>query len=190
MKLPKDVIVIDNIISKELQETIKDTILGTNFNWFFISDVTNVKNNKQQRPGFQHEYVKNEQLNSDYHNLVLPIIENSCSKINFKYSKIIQGRSFLQLPLSLKDDSIDTPHIDLYEPHLVVLYYVLDSDGDTVIYKNKFKKKEALPFFEDLAEYKRVTPKQGRVVIFNGLHWHTSCQPKDNVRCIINYNLI
>jgi len=38
--------------------------------------------------------------------------------------------------------------------------------------------------------YKRVTPKQGRVVIFNGLHWHTAEQPKDNVRCIINYNLI
>ena len=42
----------------------------------------------------------------------------------------------------------------------------------------------------DLKEKKRVTPKAGRVVIFNGKHWHTSFQPEHNVRCVINYNVI
>lgn len=186
MKLP---IVIDNIIEKNLQEKIKNTLLSDDFNWFYITDVTHVTDNKQQRPGFQHRFVVKEKINSDYHNLILPIIQNSCNHINYHYTKIIQGRSFLQLPLSLKDTKIDTPHIDLFDKHLVVLYYVLDSDGDTVIYKNKFYKKEPIPYFEDLKELKRVTPKQGRVVLFDGSHWHTSNQPKDNVRCIINYNV-
>ena len=186
MKLP---IVIDNIIEKNLQEKIKLTLLSDNFNWFFISDVTHASENKQQRPGFQHRFVVKEKINSDYHNLVLPIIQNSCNHINYHYTKIIQGRSFLQLPLSLKNKKIDTPHIDLFDKHLVILYYVTDSDGDTVIYKNQYSKKDPIPFFDDLKETKRVTPKQGRVVLFDGSHWHTSCQPKEKIRCIINYNV-
>jgi hypothetical protein len=186
MKLP---IVIDNIIEKELQEKIKLTLLSDNFNWFFISDVTHASENKQQRPGFQHRFVVKEKINSDYHNLVLPIIQNSCKHIQYDYKKIIQGRSFLQLPLSLKNKKIDTPHIDLFDKHLVILYYVADADGDTVIYKNQYSKKDPIPFFDDLQESKRVTPKQGRVVLFDGSHWHTSCQPKEKIRCIINYNV-
>ena len=186
MKLP---IVIDNIIEKDLQEKIKHTLLSDSFNWFFISDVTHVSDNKQQRPGFQHRFVVKEKINSDYHNLVLPIIENSCKHIQYDYKKIIQGRSFLQLPLNLFDDKIDTPHIDLFDKHLVILYYVTDADGDTVIYKNKYSKKDPIPFFDDLKESKRVTPKQGRVVLFDGSHWHTSIQPKEKIRCIINYNV-
>ena len=63
-------------------------------------------------------------------------------------------------------------------------------DGDTVIYENTFKGYNNVPHFNELKEKQRVTPKAGRVVIFNGKHWHTSYQPEHNVRCIINYNLI
>jgi hypothetical protein len=117
-------------------------------------------------------------------------VNYSEEQFNSDYKKIIQGRSFLQLPLNLFDDKIDTPHIDLFDKHLVILYYVTDADGDTVIYKNKYSKKDPIPFFDDLQESKRVTPKQGRVVLFDGSHWHTSCQPKEKIRCIINYNVV
>jgi len=186
----KDVIIIDNIIDIQLQENIKNTLLNNSFNWFFISDVTSANKNKQQRPGFEHDFVINEKINSDFHNLVLPIIKNSCLHINYTYHKIVQGRAFLQLPLNIKDKKIDTPHLDLLTSHLVILYYVITSDGDTVIYKNKHDQKQEIPFFEDLKELKRVSPKQGRVVLFDGSHWHTSQQPKKNIRCIINYNVI
>ena len=43
---------------------------------------------------------------------------------------------------------------------------------------------------QELEELKRVTPKSGRVVMFNGRRWHTAAQPVNNVRCIINYNVI
>ena len=36
---------------------------------------------------------------------------------------------------------------------------------------------------------KKVSPKQGRVVLFDGIHWHTAQQPNHNVRCIVNYDL-
>ena len=49
-----------------------------------------------------------------------------------------------------------------------------DSDGDTIIYDYKTKKEGDVPFFEDVKELKRITPKQGRVVIFDGMYWHTA----------------
>ena len=36
---------------------------------------------------------------------------------------------------------------------------------------------------------KRVTPKQGRIVLFDGSLYHTAEQPLNNIRCIVNYNL-
>ena len=50
---------------------------------------------------------------------------------------VIQGRSFLQLPLNNKKVDVDSPHIDTDDKHFVMLYYVCDSDGDTIIYNEK-----------------------------------------------------
>ena len=38
-----------------------------------------------------------------------------------------------------------------------------------------------VPFFEDVKELKRITPKQGRVVIFDGMYWHTENKLKKDV---------
>ena len=103
-----------------------------------------------------------------------------------RYVNALQGRSFLQFPLNLRDRTVDTPHIDIYSrKHLVVLYYVCDSDGDTIIYNER--EKETPDGVYTIKE--RVTPKQGRVVLFDGWLMHTAEQPINNVRCIVNYNL-
>ena len=98
---------------------------------------------------------------------------------------VIQGRSFLQLPLTTKKGKVDTPHIDTDDKHFVMLYYVCDSDGDTIIYNEREKDRP-----DGIYTIKqRVTPKQGRVVLFDGWLMHTAEQPINNVRCIVNYNL-
>ena len=188
MKLDNRIFVFDDIIDKPSQKQIQQ-ILFNSAEWTFCADVTN-PNNKQQRPGFVHYFVKDKQEVSKYNQNMMTILNNASSKINFKRKDVLQGRSFLQLPLNLIDKSIDAPHVDTDQPHLVVLYYVNDSDGETVIYENKFEGYDKVPMFKDLKEKQRVTPKAGRVVLFDGYYWHTSCQPQYNTRCIINYNLI
>ena len=37
---------------------------------------------------------------------------------------------------------------------------------------------------------KKVTPKQGRVVLFDGRLYHTAEQPNEDKRCIVNYDLV
>ena len=70
------------------------------------------------------------------------------------------------------------------------LYYVNDCDGDTVLYNYKSKDKKDIPIFEDIKELKRITPKQGRVVVFDGMTWHTAEQPTKGTRTIINFDMV
>ena len=179
--------VFDNIISKKDQKFIKNNLLdNADFPWSYVSDISKKDNTHQRRPGFKHIF-KN-------YNLIEPILVNTRAKLNkvlYARDEILEARAFLQLPLekNFVGKGVDTPHLDRTEPHLVVLYYVNDSDGDTIIYDYKSKDENDIPYFEDVKELKRIKPKQGRVVVFDGLYWHTAEQPKNDVRCIININL-
>ena len=179
--------VFDNIISKKDQKFIKNNLLdNADFPWSYVSDISKKDNTHQRRPGFKHIF-KN-------YNLIEPILVNTKAKLNkvlYARDEILEARAFLQLPLekNFVGKGVDTPHLDRTEPHLVVLYYVNDSDGDTIIYDYKSKDENDIPYFEDVKELKRIKPKQGRVVVFDGLYWHTAEQPRNDIICIININL-
>ena len=188
------IIVIDDFISLEYQEKIKLELLGLDnaFPWNYSEDVTGAGDyDSQHRPALGHQYVQFDddsdmgEITSVYHHLFTPLLGKACQYLKMPETEVLQGRSFLQFPLKNIDTSVvDTPHIDLDEgfEHIVVLYYVIDSDGDTVIYNERT---ESLTY----TEKQRVSPKQGRVVIFEGGQYHTAEQPTKGTRCIVNYNL-
>ena len=188
-----EIIVIDDFISLDYQEKIKQELLGleNDFPWYYTEDVTTAGDfDSQYSPALNHYYVNFDdddisEVESVYHHLFVPMLSKACKYLKIPETEVIQGRSFLQFPLKNIDTSVvDTPHIDLDEgdEHVVVLYYVVDSDGDTIIYNERT---ESLTY----TEKQRVTPKQGRVVIFEGGQYHTAQQPSNGTRCIVNYNL-
>ena len=95
----------------------------------------------------------------------------------------------------------------MQEKNISVIFYVNDSDGDTIIYKEKYQSegaslsdpsytslgkppniKPVIP--KTLTEEERVTPKANRLLLFNGEHWHTGQSPtKHSRRVLINFNL-
>ena len=97
------------------------------------------------------------------------------------------------MPMGSKK-SYDIFHIDLVFPHTVFLYYINDSDGDTIILDKLHN--EGDPFFlendYDFSNDKveRVSPKKGRVVVFNGFQYHAAGIPKKDPRCVLNFNVI
>lgn len=188
------ILVFDDIIDKQHQNKIKDLLFGKTFSWFYCDDISKENNEVQRRPGFGHYFLNDKKVNSEFHNEVNPIIAEALKKANIKHTSNfqgLQGRSFFQLPLNIPDRHIvDTPHIDTDIPHLAILYYVNDSDGDTIIYENIFEGYDKIPHKKDLVIKQKISPKMGRVVVFNGKYWHTSEQPTYNERCIINYNVI
>jgi len=91
---------------------------------------------------------------------------------------IVVARTFLQLP-RLDKISCNNRHVDRRSEHVVCLYYVNDSDGDTVLFNGDT---------EEVIQ--RVTPKRGRVVLFDGGTYHASGKPTVNCRAVINLNLV
>ena len=192
------VTVIDDFIDKDYQEKIKLELLGgvdsknehhfSDFPWFYIEDVTaSGDNDSQHRPAMAHQYVEFDEQSpgitvSEYHDLFTPLLKKIGLTIGIRNISVLQGRSFLQFPVKEKGEP-DLPHIDIMDKiHIVGLYYVVDSDGDTIIY-NERKESESYTIKQ------RVTPKQGRIVIFDGGLYHTAEQPLNNTRCIVNYNI-
>ena len=197
MILDKEVYVIDDFIDIQYQEDIKRILIGDynyknkSFPWYYTSDVTAAGDEgNQNRPALSHvyvEYVEGKPTGKKatiFHHLFLDMLKKVCKDMNIKNINVLQGRSFLQFPLNLKDKTPDTPHVDLEQEHLVALYYVCDSDGDTIIYNERHQ-----PANKEYTIKQKVTPKQGRMVLFDGSLYHTAEQPEHNVRCVVNYNL-
>ena len=87
----------------------------------------------------------------------------------------------------------DNIHIDLAFEHLVVLYYVNDTDGDTFIFDKKSDYQNinlaSVENQNELKVIKRVSPKKGRVLVFDGNRYHSSSGPTKDIRCIINFDI-
>ena len=99
-----------------------------------------------------------------------------CAINNKRLQDIITARIFLLTPYETKLDHY-APHTDLPFDHNVVLYYVNDADGDTVFYdKGKI--------------VERVSPKRGRVVMFDGLIEHGGGIPKKGPRAVVNFDIL
>lgn len=191
----KEPLIIDNLLPQQVADEIEQ-VLFTDADWHFVSDVTFGSGaDYRSTPAFGHVFKNIEWAghNDNFLPLVMPIVNEACDRINFKIHSIQKARSFLQVPLhkNFTETTLDALHVDQPYPHLVVLYYVIDSDGDTIIVDHK---REGPANFtldaKDYPELVRVTPKKNRVVIFDGDTYHTAEQPQHGLRCIINFNVL
>jgi hypothetical protein len=93
----------------------------------------------------------------------------------------MKANMLLQKPIGA--DSHNTPHIDIPDQNYKsLLYYVMDSDGDTFIFNETFENKG------DLTLRKRVSPRKGQAVVFDSNIWHASSNPRENPnRVVLNF---
>lgn len=177
-----DTQVIDDFLPKQVADDIHTILFSGDFPWFFKADVTygsydetRVKNS----PGFSHVFFNPQNGHSNFYFSVntLPFI----GKVQLPPSQITLARAFLQLATNIPQEvTHNNKHIDTEEPHIVLLYYVCDSDGDTFL----MSKEES----SDVVT-KRVAPKKNRALIFDGSTYHASSKPEHANRCVINFNL-
>ncbi len=100
------------------------------------------------------------------------------SYLRFNILNLMFGRVYLQLPDP--NPRIQEPHIDIKDtPHWVCLYYVNDSDGDTIFYQN-----------DKITEIKRISPKKGRIAFFDGSVYHSGSKPSTTPRGVINISFL
>lgn len=197
MLIIDDIVVLDDFLPEQYQDLIQQQLVAENVNWHYMKDITydvdKIKeiNVAESKPAFAHKFYDREKgVISPAYGLVLPIAYFACEKVKFRITEIIAVRSFLTIPLPTHLDRVDHPHVDREVSHLNVLYYVCDSDGDTVFYDKTFRDIPPSDVKrEHLNVYQQVTPKKGRAVVFDGSRYHASTRPTQGSRVVINFGV-
>jgi hypothetical protein len=170
--------IYDNIISKELENFIEDLLLRRSIPYNYAQNITDSNNNLEYSPGFVYNFYhkENNPLILPHAFTLLQVLYSFVKTKNIKILDIFSCRSFLHIPTIKKEKN--QIHTDMDYPHWVCLYYVCDSDGDTIL------------FDDNQNEIKRITPKKGRIVFFDGSIPHCSSRPTTKHRSIINFDFI
>lgn len=184
----KDTMILDDLFDDNMTDFIERSVL--NGSWKFVPDMSyGGKAHFGFNQTFKHPSLG--VLSPLYEQVCVPIINRVLEHTQLQINDIAFTRSFLQVPLADKYfDQTNGVHIDLPQPHYACVYYCDDSDGDTIVYEQT---NEDVPYGTTnvpLTIHKRVQPKRGRVVLFDGIRYHCSSQPRNSMRCIINFNLI
>lgn len=168
----KFAVVYDDLLSSEEANEYEEYFTSFDFPWYLQkSTVTNVND-------FQfmaHNFYGNNKPPSNWMSLPVQIIQKFIQKTKSKYKDVIRIQGNLVHKTNCETHS--SVHIDNDDPHYVLIYYVNNSDGDTIM-------------FEGSEIVKRITPKKGRFVLFDGsiFHAHFPCKENDT-RIVVNYNL-
>lgn len=194
-------IILDDFIEEELQNQIEDAMFDCS--WSFIMDnaynypdasLIGMKYKKFLNP-FEYDispaFISNI-LNYKNFYKILSLIEKGCDKIEFKIEKIERCYAAIHA-LIRKKSKIDNIHINNNIPHLVMIYYVNDCDGDTILYDKTLKDFPYEVYYPDkycnLNITHRISPKKGRILFFDGRTYHAPSTPTTGMRCIITLDL-
>ena len=181
----------DNIFSPKLINLIESSVFSNSFingkdlspKWNFIPNlVSNNSNDKEHGFGFGSDFITLNGPTVPHFSFYSQLLYEFCHFKNFFLYSILGGRFFLQSPLI--DPTPSIPHYDFYENDgtptdgiWILLYYVNDSDGDTIFYEQ-----------DGVTELKRVNPKKGRCVFSKNTMLHSAGKPTKSPRAIINFN--
>jgi hypothetical protein len=177
--------ILENMCKKEIPWYLDDNISGT--------DETNSPNYKKYKApgadysgnqyGFYHFALDQNGNKSQFFEKVLPLVYSLEEKAKITMKELYRIR--IALSTSVGKEVQHYPHVDLREPHKVLLYYVNDSDGDTFMFNEIYNDDEKELKTFTLKE--RVAPEKNKAIIFDGLRYHNSSKPvKNTARYIIN----
>lgn len=194
----RDIIVIENAVDLEKQNTIKDLCMSAEFPWFYhattvykesamdsLSFTEEFLENTLDTPLFAHVLWLNYGRNSGHADMFFPIVD----AIPFKIVRLERLKINLTLPHTMgTTNTRSIAHTDLSflkSGYYTAIYYVNDSDGDTFIYN------ERVGHTGKLTVKQRISPKQGRMVVFDGGLLHSGNNPiNTKARLTVNINVL
>ena len=188
--------IFDDIIDSDEQNILESEILSANTKWLEHSNITG------EFGGNMHEsFPGNVIYWNSVSDLVLSIVskieKNVVEILDMQFVKTIRRKINKTSPLNTLYDATKLMHIDMGDDHIVIIYYINDSDGDTILFTNKkgnsaenIKDNFSSINTDDFQLLKRVSPKKGRVLVFNGNLYHYGEYPNQGNRFVINYNTV
>jgi hypothetical protein len=176
-------------VSQAVTKDNKDIIWHTLENTSGIRQYPKLKNNNitiSEDKQHSHAASFNNTKMSDIHDIGRNILNIFAKKHGIEIKETLRIKANI-LNKTDKQDHIHPPHVDMTIPHMVFLYYVNNSDGDTVFFNEKYSSEET-PI---LTVNNRITPKSGAAIVFDGLTYHASSSPINaEERIVLNIDFI
>ena len=196
--------VIDNFLPLNQFERLQDSILSAEFPWFYIEHVSLdpiddniVDDYAVETDGYAHLFHEKERNLTAVTYRILDDFNNQLeNRLGITREDILRSRASIKHPkIGYTKENYNLPHVDYFTPHLSLIYYVNDSDGATRIFNEKFTptpKGSSLGISYDTFTVKdTVEPKANRLLIINGLQYHTASNPIEyKRRVILNINTV
>ena len=193
------VIEIENAIPKLYQDQVEAETTSTKMMWsFHVESARSVAAFQNSFGGFSQIAYHIKDQNPTFSPLtamLLPMLFMFCEKANVPFNALLRIRLGL-FPRTMLDIPHRNPHVDFYQPHQTALYYVNDSDGDTVIFNETFDdlNLEQAAKHADANKFtvkQRLSPKKGRMALVDGKYYHASMHPQISAsRIVITFNFV
>lgn len=133
---------------------------------------------------FTHTFFNDGMSASNLYSVVSPFLVLLEKEFNCEFSNRVNR---IKANLMIKDTSFpegfyNPAHIDELGCTQTAIYYVNDSDGETVLFDQYFGTNEPLTV------KRRITPKKGSLLLFDAMRMHASTPPRESSeRVVINF---
>ena len=175
--------IYDDCISKEVVDEIEKYLVYYDFCWHYLPNT--LASDTEDSPQMSHVFYGmrdgQDVFSKDFKTIMQPLLSevNVNTDINVEDRTLWRAKANLLFPTCDRQLQHSLPHIDSNDEHQTIIYYVTDSDGDTLLFEDDKK-----------TIVKRISPKKGRFLFFDGDIWHASTNPvKSMKRIVININL-
>ena len=187
--------IYDNLLTDVEQDELEKVFMSPGFPWYWVDEegsYTSAKKwqkiyadkNTKETKLMAHTFYNFSEVQSDAFPIIEKLLYKFLERTKQTYARIFRCKINLQYNNpNYPENSYVCPHIDMAnQKHNVLLYYPINSDGNTIFFKNKDR--------ENLIIEKEVKPKKGRFILFDGNTMHSNRPPKiSETRMTINYNI-
>lgn len=193
----KDIIVLQNAIQSKMFEDLQQEILYDGFPWFYTGTTLGQKTDSNEK--FNFSFFHNAYYHDDGYSSV-------GQKLEFA---ILDALTYMQIPIKkmlrirlglitvTENTKVHTPHVDFPYEHNTGLLYLNNSDGDTLLYQERYDTNINKTQYDEMVRNKqneiitKITPEQNKLVLFDGLIYHSSSSPTlTDRRVVVNFNYI
>jgi hypothetical protein len=192
----------DDLVEPAVADEIERVVVSGGFPWYFQPNVNNNIRPEARKThptiisddsrfeesfGFSHLIFPTQEPNSPWLQYPKQLFEAFLNKNRLRPTRLLRIKANLLVRCSSSPTGPRpfAPHVDMPTPHWVMIYYVNDSDGDTVILDKTY------PDRENAAVLRAISPKKGRAILFDGRHYHCGTAPTHHdTRVVFNYDFV
>jgi len=139
-------------------------------------------------PVFTHFFYRQEFSQKTQNSKVYDLFYNKLKSIYLSDIKIIRIRANMNIPCPNYRHLYGAPHVDWEEfEHKTLIYYLNTTDGDTILFDEKFPKYKEN---EVSTIFKNISPVENKAIVFDGYRYHAAVPSITNIRKVINVNFI